>query len=69
LTLDLYLETRQGKQQLYGMFQFRVAEGIMRFEKPIPVPKSVLTGEDSKKRKREDMNDDPDLEMDMLPRR
>jgi len=26
LTLDLYLETRQGKQQLYGVFHFRVVE-------------------------------------------
>jgi hypothetical protein len=67
LTLDLCLETRHGKQQLYGMFHFRVVEGIMRFEKPIPVPKAEPTGEESKKRKREDMNDDPNLEMDALP--
>ena len=49
LTLDLYLETRHGKQRLYGMFHFRVIEGIMRFEKLIPVPKSESTGEFKKR--------------------
>lgn len=58
LTLDLYLETKQGKQQMYAVFDFRVLEGIMRFEKPIPV---------SKKRKLETFNDDSDVEMDMFP--
>lgn len=67
LTLDLYLQNIGGKQQLYGMFQFRVIEGIMRFEKPIPVPKSEKAQENSKKRKREDVDDDGDLNMDTIP--
>jgi hypothetical protein len=63
-TLDLYLESRQWKQQLDGTFHFRVVEGVVRFEKPILVPKSEST---SKKQKREFMGDDSDVEMDMLP--
>jgi hypothetical protein len=62
--LDLRLETRQGKQQLDGKLHFRVFEGVVRFEEPILVPKSEST---SKKRKREVMGDDSDVEMDMLP--
>ncbi|PMD46171.1 hypothetical protein L207DRAFT_561564 [Hyaloscypha variabilis F] len=67
LTLDLYLETRQGKQQLYGIFHFRTVEGIMRFMKPIPTPKSESTGDSSKKRKHEDIGDNSDVDMDMVP--
>jgi len=67
LTLDLYLETKQGKQQFYGVFHFRVVEGIMRFMKPIPIPKSESAGDSSKKRKHEDMRDDSDVDMDMVP--
>jgi hypothetical protein len=63
LTLDLYLETRGGKPQLYGMFNFGVVEGIMRFEKPIPVPKSEKPDESTpKKRKWDDDPEDLDLQ-------
>ena len=63
-TLDLYLESRQGKQQLDGTLHFKVVEGVVRFEKPILVPKSEST---SKKQKREVMGNISNVEMDMLP--
>jgi hypothetical protein len=63
-TLDLYLESRQGKQQLDGTLLFKVVEGVVRFEKPILVPKSEST---SKKQKREVIGNISDVEMDMLP--
>ncbi|KAL2075435.1 hypothetical protein VTL71DRAFT_378 [Oculimacula yallundae] len=67
LTLDIYLETRNGKRQLFGAFDFRIIEGIMRFEKPVPVPKIEKDSESSKKRKREDLDEDGDTKMDMYP--
>lgn len=48
------------------MFNFGVIEGIMRFEGPIPVPKSEKGEVDSTTRKREDMEDE-DLDMGLLP--
>jgi hypothetical protein len=62
MTLDLHLETRQGKLQLFGIFDFRVVSGIMRFEKPTPAPKSQKVESSIKKRKR-----DEDIDMDNLP--
>jgi hypothetical protein len=55
---------KTGEQQLDGTFHLRVVEGVVRFEKPILVPKSESS---SKKRKREVMGDDSDVEMHMLP--
>ncbi|KAH6724357.1 hypothetical protein BKA61DRAFT_28170 [Leptodontidium sp. MPI-SDFR-AT-0119] len=67
LKLDIYLETKNGKRQLYGAFDFRVIEGVMRFEKPVPVPKAEKS-ESSKKRKKEDgLDDDGDVNMDQYP--
>ena len=48
------------------MFNFGVIEGIMRFEGPIPVPKSEKGEVDSKTRKREDLEDE-DLDIGLLP--
>jgi hypothetical protein len=70
LTLDMYLETRNGKQQMYGIFHFRVVEGIMRFEKPMLVRmtmKSENSLEPSKKRKREDPDEDGHIKMNLYP--
>jgi hypothetical protein len=61
--LDLYLETQNGKSQLFGVFDFRVIMGIMRFEKPVPVPKMDKIEDESKKRKWEE-GEDGDIEMD-----
>ena len=44
LTLDIYQEMKQGNQQPYDLFHFRVVEGIMIFEKPISLPQSDLLG-------------------------
>ena len=68
LTLDIYLEIRNGKRQLYGAFDFNAIEGIMRFERPSRVPKSEMESEKSKKRKQEDLDNDGDLQMDIYPR-
>ncbi|ESZ96072.1 hypothetical protein SBOR_3549 [Sclerotinia borealis F-4128] len=67
LTLDIYLENRNGRQQMFAMFHFIVVEGIMRFERPIPVPRSQ---NESGKRKREDdyMDEDGDVLMSDIPR-
>ncbi|KAF7864335.1 uncharacterized protein EAF02_010303 [Botrytis sinoallii] len=50
LTLDIYVEKKNGRHQIFAMFNFIVVEGIMRFERPtgVPSPKNA-----DKKRKRE----------------
>lgn len=40
------------------MFHSRVVEGIMRFEKPIPLPESGSAGGSLQKRGREDVSDE-----------
>ncbi|KAF4626346.1 hypothetical protein G7Y89_g11814 [Cudoniella acicularis] len=67
LTLDVYLENKNGRQQLYAVFDFRVIKGIMRFEKPVPASRVAKAGESSSKRKREDIDDDGDAKMEMCP--
>jgi hypothetical protein len=49
------------------MFHFRVVEVVMRFEKPVSIPKTEKAGDSSKKRKREDLGDNSDVDMDMFP--
>ena len=61
-TLALHLEIKNNRPQLFGIFDFRVIEGIMRFEKPVPVPKTKKTEDSSKKRKWEE-NEDGDINM------
>ncbi|KAK0125616.1 hypothetical protein ONS96_009450 [Cadophora gregata f. sp. sojae] len=68
LTLDIYLETHSGRRQLCGAFDFSLIEGIMRFERPMPTPKSEIKSESSQKRKREDLDEDSDRQMRMYPR-
>jgi hypothetical protein len=34
LTMDIYRDNSTGKLQMYGRFDFRIVEGILRFEKP-----------------------------------
>ena len=68
LTLDIYLEIRNGKRQLYGAFDFNAIEGIMRFERPSRVPKSEMESRQSKKRKQKDLNKDGESPMDTYPR-
>ncbi|KAF5879556.1 uncharacterized protein Bfra_006765 [Botrytis fragariae] len=50
LILDIYVENKNGRHQMFAMFNFIVVEGIMRFERPngVPSPKNA-----DKKRKRE----------------
>ncbi|XMA15363.1 hypothetical protein WAI453_008154 [Rhynchosporium graminicola] len=67
LTLDLHLETKNGKRQLFGAFDFRIIDGIMRFEKPVPVAKIEKDGECLKKRKRDDLDDDRDASIERYP--
>ena len=55
MLLELFLMNVSGKQQIFAIFNFNLVSGIMRFEKPVPVPKSVQGA--SKKRKREDSYD------------
>lgn len=64
LTLDIYVENKNGRQQMFAMFHFIVVEGIMRFERPIPIPRSQRG-----KRKREDayMDEDGDILMSDIP--
>jgi hypothetical protein len=62
LTLDIFLDTYNGKSHLFGIFDFRVITGVMRFEKPVPVPKKEKTEESSKKRKWE-ADEDEDISM------
>jgi hypothetical protein len=66
LTLDIYLENKNGHHQLFAIFHFRVITGVMRFEKPIPVPKSEKSGTSSNKRKWEE-DEDGDVTMDDFP--
>ena len=68
LTMDIYLEIRNGKRQLYGAFDFNAIEGIMRFERPSRVPKSEMESRQSKKRKQKDLNKDGESPMDTYPR-
>ncbi|TGO19698.1 hypothetical protein BTUL_0003g01550 [Botrytis tulipae] len=65
LTLDIYVENKNGRHQMFAMFNFIVVEGIMRFERPtdVPSPKNA-----DKKRKREstssiDEDEDGDVMM------
>ncbi|EKD19885.1 hypothetical protein MBM_01837 [Drepanopeziza brunnea f. sp. 'multigermtubi' MB_m1] len=67
MKLDLHFETKHGKRQFYGVFDFLVVAGIMRFEKPIPVSKTDNKMESSKKRKRDEPDEDGDIQMDMYP--
>ncbi|KAJ8064598.1 hypothetical protein OCU04_006927 [Sclerotinia nivalis] len=66
LTLDIYVENKNGRQQMFAMFHFIVVEGIMRFERPIPIPRSQ---NGNGKRKREDayMDEDGDILMSDIP--
>ncbi|QSZ30904.1 hypothetical protein DSL72_000462 [Monilinia vaccinii-corymbosi] len=66
LTLDIYIENKNGRQQMFAMFKFVVVEGIMRFERPTPVPRSQ---NGSVKRKREDsyVDEDGDILMNDIP--
>ncbi|RAL67783.1 hypothetical protein DID88_008510 [Monilinia fructigena] len=66
LTLDIYVEKKHGRKQMFAIFDFIVVEGIMRFERPTPVPRSQ---NESGKRKREDsyMDEDGDVLMDDIP--
>ncbi|TGO30982.1 hypothetical protein BPAE_0002g00740 [Botrytis paeoniae] len=50
LTLDIYVENKNGRHQMFAMFNFIVVEGIMRFERPTDVPSPKNS---DKKRKRE----------------
>jgi len=65
LTLDIYLEKKNGHHQLYTIFHFIIITGVMRFEKPIPVPKSEKAGSSSKRKWEDD--EDGDITMDKLP--
>ncbi|TVY47854.1 hypothetical protein LOCC1_G002940 [Lachnellula occidentalis] len=65
LTLDIYFEKKNGHHQMYAIFHFRIITGVMRFEKPIPNPKSEKSGT-SNKRKRE-VDGDGDIYMADLP--
>ncbi|KAI9646549.1 hypothetical protein NHQ30_004542 [Ciborinia camelliae] len=62
LTLDIYIERKRGRQQMFAMFNFIVVEGIMRFEAPVPVPRPQS---ERVKRKREDsyLDEDGDVLM------
>lgn len=63
LTLDIYLEKKNGHHQLFAIFHLRIITGVMRFEKPVPVPKSQKVGESSSKRKWDEVDDDGDVNM------
>jgi hypothetical protein len=56
LTLNIFLEKVRDTHQMFAEFQFNVVEGVFRFMKPTPVPKSG--GSNSKKRKWEDEEDE-----------
>lgn len=63
LTLKIFLAKVRDTHQMFAEFHFNVVEGVFRFMKPIPVPKSESN--DSKKRKwkdEEDENDDVNME-------
>ncbi|KAA8572805.1 hypothetical protein EYC84_003382 [Monilinia fructicola] len=66
LTLDIYVEKKGGRKQMFAMFNFIVVEGIMRFERPTPAARSQ---NESGKRKREHsyMDEDGDVLMDDIP--
>jgi hypothetical protein len=63
LTLDIYLEKKNGHHQLFAIFHLRIITGVMRFEKPIPVSKSQKASESSSKRKWDEIDDDGDVNM------
>ncbi|PVH79192.1 hypothetical protein DL98DRAFT_655604 [Cadophora sp. DSE1049] len=48
-------------------FDFSAIEGFMRFERPIPNSKSDTGSESSKKRKREDVEEDRDMKLNRYP--
>ncbi|CAD6439737.1 f3264f75-1397-40cf-9e4f-c25dccdfe720 [Sclerotinia trifoliorum] len=66
LTLDIYVENKNGRQQMFAMFHFIVVKGIMRFERPNPISRSQ---NGNGKRKREDayMDEDGDILMSDIP--
>lgn len=67
MSLEMNLEQQNGKQQMYGTFDFGIITGIMRFEKPIPVPKGMKSEGGYNKRKRGDYGyDDDDDDVDMM---
>ncbi|TVY17411.1 hypothetical protein LARI1_G004212 [Lachnellula arida] len=61
LTLDIYLEKKNGHHQMYAIFHFRIVTGVMRFEKPIPIPKSEKSGTSNKRKREEDGDGDIDM--------
>ncbi|TVY25772.1 hypothetical protein LHYA1_G005307 [Lachnellula hyalina] len=61
LTLDIYLEKKNGHHQMYAIFHFRIVTGVMRFEKPIPIPKSEKSGTSNKRKRDEDADGDVDM--------
>lgn len=60
MSLNIILEERDGKYQMSAEFDFGIVEGLMRFEKPTPVPKSECS---SNKRKKEDVDGEGDIRM------
>ncbi len=63
LTLNIFLEKVRNTHQMFAEFHFNVVEGVFRFMKPVPIPKSE--GNNSKKRKWEDEEDEEeDVNMD-----
>ncbi|KAM0158955.1 hypothetical protein ACHAQE_000726 [Botrytis cinerea] len=62
-TLDIYVENKNGKQQMFAMFNFIVVEGIMRFERPTDVT-SPKNGDRKRKRERtSSIDEDGDVTM------
>ena len=65
--MDIHLDKKNGHHQFYAAFDFRIITGVMRFEKPLPAPKSDKTGASSNKRKWEEVDEEGNVNMDDLP--
>ncbi|KAF7957631.1 hypothetical protein EAE96_003205 [Botrytis aclada] len=63
LTLDIYVENKNGRHQMFAMFNFIVVEGIMRFERPTDVPSTKTVDKKRKRDSTSSIDDDGDVVM------
>ncbi|KAF7907543.1 uncharacterized protein EAF01_005129 [Botrytis porri] len=63
LILDIYVENKNGRHQMFAMFNFIVVEGIMRFERPTDVPSPKTSDRKRKRQSTSSIDEDGDVMM------